>query len=420
MYVRKKEKVCIVDGKEAIAIYDFNTRRLYRVGSEVKHFFKQLESGNSLNIELLDEKTFNIVKDCLDIGLLETSEENFLTSDSFNDNINNFIDNDIDVVFCWLEITSYCNQKCIHCFMGNELNKNKLDINSIRIIAKDLSEMGVKKVALTGGEPTLHPNFLEILDILNEFNFKIIILTNGLNISDEMITKFRQYNVITRIPLLGLEKTHDRITGVSGAYKKCFNNINKLKNNSINLTITTTVMELNKNEIEQIQDIADNLDLDFEKGPIFPIGEAKKNWELLVTKDYQDILSNCHDFDFNPGRSIYSDEHYVNVPSKIKKYVDCGTRNIAITSSGYYVPCLLLRDSIFSMGSTYNKSIMHLVSEKNDNFRNLQDKMSTNNITPCNNCETRHICKGGGCKAVSYLFNNNIEEKNPHYLKCYY
>ncbi|PHO06610.1 hypothetical protein BFT35_10590 [Thermoanaerobacterium thermosaccharolyticum] len=420
MYVRKKEKICTVFGQDAVAIYDFNVGRLYRVGLEAKNFFKKLQGGKTINTEKLDNETLQMINDCLDIGILESSEELFQDNKSFNDNIETFIDKDFKIKFCWLEITSYCNQKCLHCFMGDELNRDILDINSIKCIVKDLSEMGVEKVALTGGEPTLHPNFLEIINILGNYNIKIVVLTNGTYITDDIVEVFKKFNVMVRIPLLGLEQTHDKITGTNGSFKKCISSINRLVDNNIKLNITTTVMAINKNEIEYIQDIADELDLDFEKGPIFPIGEAKNNWEILCTKDYQDIISSCHDVDTIVDRSMAESNKYIKIPLKIKKYIDCGTRNIAITSSGKYVPCLLLRNSDFIMGDIYRKSIKYLASEENCDFVNLQDKMSVKNIKVCRNCEVRHICKGGGCRAVSYLFNNNLAEKNPHYTNCYY
>ena len=64
-------------------------------------------------------------------------------------------------------------------------------------------------------------------------------------------------------------KTDEKITSVLKLYNLVVNNIKKLANIGINLTVTTTVMKNNIGNISKIQEFADFLDLDFEKAPIF-------------------------------------------------------------------------------------------------------------------------------------------------------
>ncbi|SMC25357.1 radical SAM additional 4Fe4S-binding SPASM domain-containing protein [Clostridium acidisoli DSM 12555] len=421
MFIKKKSNICIVNGNHALAIYDFNLKKLYRVGLECKNLFDKLDKFSQLEYDKLDDKTKNFVDKCINLNIIDKCTHLQKVSDTSNSDINSFIDNAIDVNFCWLEITSKCNQKCLHCFMGNELNTKELNVNIIKNVINDLSSIGVKTIALTGGEATLHPNFKEIIKMISSVNINIAVLTNGLFLDDETLKIFKDYNVDVRIPILGINENHDYITGVKGSFYKCTNNIKKLKEYGVNVMITSTVMEINKTEMNEIKTIADNLDIHFENGPIFPIGNAKKNWRKLIPKNYQTIINGCHSSaqDINTQKESKKNKS-IYLPNKISKYIDCGTKNIAITSSGNYVPCLLLRDNEFNMGSIFDNSLKSLISQKNNKFNAVQKKMSINNTKPCNSCETRHVCKGGGCRAVSYLFNGNIGEKNPYYQNCYY
>ena len=85
-----------------------------------------------------------------------------------------------------LSITDVCNFKCGYC-LPNGYQKDKsdnrkfLDVNEIKRLARGLSELGVCKIRLTGGEPTIRTDFFDIVKILkNESGIKkVVITTNG-------------------------------------------------------------------------------------------------------------------------------------------------------------------------------------------------------------------------------------------------
>jgi len=85
-----------------------------------------------------------------------------------------------------LSITDVCNFKCDYC-LPDGYKKNKGDnrtfisADEIRRLANALSQLGVSKIRLTGGEPTIRKDFFEILNILkkNSGIKKTVITTNG-------------------------------------------------------------------------------------------------------------------------------------------------------------------------------------------------------------------------------------------------
>ena len=85
-----------------------------------------------------------------------------------------------------LSITDVCNFKCGYCLPNGYIkdqsdNRKFLDINEIKRLAKGLSQLGVCKIRLTGGEPTVRKDFFDIVNILkNESGIKkVVITTNG-------------------------------------------------------------------------------------------------------------------------------------------------------------------------------------------------------------------------------------------------
>jgi MoaA/NifB/PqqE/SkfB family radical SAM enzyme len=69
-----------------------------------------------------------------------------------------------------LHITDRCNKGCDFCYQNSTVNGLDANKEEITTILYALSQMNVFEVALGGGEPTLHPNFKEIIDYANWHN----------------------------------------------------------------------------------------------------------------------------------------------------------------------------------------------------------------------------------------------------------
>ena len=85
-----------------------------------------------------------------------------------------------------LSITDVCNFKCGYCLPnGYQIDKSDnrkfLHLEEIARLAKALSELGVNKIRLTGGEPTVRKDFFEIIKVIkkNPGIKKTVITTNG-------------------------------------------------------------------------------------------------------------------------------------------------------------------------------------------------------------------------------------------------
>src|SRR5262249_47464925 len=77
-----------------------------------------------------------------------------------------------------LNITNRCNFKCGHCFR-EEASKEDLPLDTIEACLPTLRALGVQTLALTGGEPILHPRFPRVVELLARGGFRIGCVTNG-------------------------------------------------------------------------------------------------------------------------------------------------------------------------------------------------------------------------------------------------
>jgi len=88
-----------------------------------------------------------------------------------------------------MSITEVCNFKCGYCLPnGYKIDKSNngkfLNLNEIKNLAKCFLELGVRKIRITGGEPTVRKDFFDIIKVLKfETGIKnIVITTNGYNL----------------------------------------------------------------------------------------------------------------------------------------------------------------------------------------------------------------------------------------------
>lgn len=84
-----------------------------------------------------------------------------------------------------LTVSAVCNQHCPYCFTSDHLNSSRADRSFLEISDFDarldfLDRSGIDQVRLLGGEPTLHPQFPELIKRARARNKKIVVFTNGL------------------------------------------------------------------------------------------------------------------------------------------------------------------------------------------------------------------------------------------------
>ena len=283
-----------------------------------------------------------------------------------------------------LSITDVCNFKCGYCLPnGYQIDKSDnrkfLNINEIKRLAKGLSEMGVCKIRLTGGEPTVRKDFFDIVKILkNESGIKKVVMTtngyhldqkaknivdsglNGINISIDSL------NPETFKKITGHDRLNEILFGIKKLQNLGFDNIkvNAVLLNGINSSEKdfeewSKFIKINKIDFRYIElmQTGDNLDY-FKKYHIS--SNIFKNY-LIKNKWIHQTL----------GRDAGPSLNYINPEYKgkfgiIAPYSKnfCKTCNrLRITSRGDLRLCLFGNTGI---------SIRHLL-QKDDQLNELKD-----------------------------------------------
>lgn len=147
-----------------------------------------------------------------------------------------------------IELTSKCNERCIHCYIPHENKISNIDSDLFYDVIKQCKDMKVLHLTLSGGEPMLHKKFCDFLRKCREYDFSVNVLSNLTLLNDEILREMKAN------PLLGVQVSlysmnpyiHDEITQMKGSFEKTKNAILKLIENDIPLQISCPIMKQNK------------------------------------------------------------------------------------------------------------------------------------------------------------------------------
>ena len=118
-----------------------------------------------------------------------------------------------------------------------------------------------KNILIIGGEPTIHPDFIKVLKILNNRN--VSVLTNGRMLSyDAFCDSIKNKNMHFLVEVFSHDgKKHDKLTKVRGSFKQTINGIKKPIERNFNVSVVIPLINGSIKDIEETIDFFKGFDL---------------------------------------------------------------------------------------------------------------------------------------------------------------
>lgn len=121
-----------------------------------------------------------------------------------------------------LAITYGCQAHCHKCYAANLKRKDEsyLSLDEIRGLVAQAKQLGLIHVNITGGEPTLRDDLVDVVRACSPEDIMVSIVTNSLAMTREKLAALRKAGLNTiQISLDSADPvTHDRLRGVPGCY----------------------------------------------------------------------------------------------------------------------------------------------------------------------------------------------------------
>lgn len=201
-----------------------------------------------------------------------------------------------------LSLTNVCNQNCVWCCDAVVRRKypGHADKKVLFNLVKDLQKGGTKGITIEGGgEPTLHPDFEEIVNRIRESNMAVGLLSNGLNM-EKVIPNISCFEWI-RISLdADNAYTFKKYKGTKG-FSKVMDNIERLVRNKRKTVISVGYVATRYN-LKNIKDVVERLrDIGIDYFYIRPIEDNPKyassnnmEWLKKYSNDDFDVVVNYY------------------------------------------------------------------------------------------------------------------------------
>jgi radical SAM protein with 4Fe4S-binding SPASM domain len=336
------------------------------------------------------------------------------------------------------EVTQRCNLRCIHCRAAaspETPETNLISGNNIARLMKELKDLGCPTLALTGGEPLLRPDIVNIIKEASKQGIKTRIQSNSLLLTDSLAKELKEAGLYSfGVGLDGSRpEISDQIRNLDGAFLKAVDSIKLLKSLGIKVHVEFTVTRLNMGDLAATLNLLESLKVDTflaraaiftgratSKNPIFLLspGEYKAFLEELSLERRLRKLKmviNCQD-------PLYhlADETIMN---KLKEFGDvysgkiisgctAGQNMMHIRCDGKIGICTFLQSIV--LGDFYNNSLIDIWNNRLA-IPEVKDLVNRKYSGFCGSCRDRFIC--GGCRARALLINNNLLGTDPYCWK---
>ena len=193
------------------------------------------------------------------------------------------------------EATLRCNARCTFCGSGcGDVSSypDELTGDEIRAALLDISQkLDPSQIMLniTGGEPLVREDVLEVAGYAAELGFPWGMVTNGSLIDDSVIDRMRASGMKTlTVRIDGCKETHERLRRLDGSFERIISALRSIRNQGFaeHLQVTTVVNKQNISELEELRKILLDVGLDsWRVVTADPIGRAKNNSAVLLDKD---------------------------------------------------------------------------------------------------------------------------------------
>lgn len=254
--------------------------------------------------DYLSDAKYRVIFDYLtQHKIISASPQDFLSSSS---------DRVRQLYYVSLQVTEKCNLRCKHCYAsaGEANYANELTLDQWKSTISGIAEFAdVEKCIpiITGGEPLLRRDILDIIDFAMAKLNNVVVVTNSLLLTDELIAELAsRENLMIQVSLDGARReTHEYIRG-KGTYDRAIRNIEKLVQNQINVGLSPICTETFFEEIDEYFQLAKKLGVKtVQLQPVQYIGRAltdqkikrvngdkliRKITEYYFSETYHDII----------------------------------------------------------------------------------------------------------------------------------
>lgn len=332
------------------------------------------------------------------------------------------------------EATRRCNLKCVHCGspsedvdLEEELSTKEI-VGAFEQIATDFDMSQFRHINITGGEPFVRKDLIEVLRSIHRYPVyrNIDIQTNGIILADnpDLFSELEKCGVTgIGVSIDGLEQTHDAFRRIQGGFAKAFKAARLGVEHGYTVTVSVVAHKKNIDEIRELYELVK----DEIKPRIFrimtidPIGRAEFDSEHLLEPEQVRQVIDFLKIEYEKNCSGYADQKTTMVElgcggwlgkeleGTVRPFIfHCiaGLNNLGILYDGKLASCSNISRE-FIEGDLRKDNIKDIWVNRYQRYRKFEWKKTR----LCVDCDEWDFCHGGPMH-----WNRKIKDFCPKYL----
>jgi len=336
-------------------------------------------------------------------------------------------------------ITGRCNLKCRHCYMESPAGRyGELPLPEIIRLIDQFAQANVHQVDLSGGEPFLRDDLLEIMAALADKKIGVAqIYSNGLLITDEILQGIKDLGLLPNIQVsfdgCGI---HELIRGVRGIEQAVIQAVRRLRAHGFQVTVATSLDRSNVGVLKETYALMKELDIKFWRvAPPQKIGNFRHTTTAL---SLEEMMAACAPIaarwsaDGKPfslqlpgfsGPQLNSGHENNGYDRYTPESYDCAFVRLAtsVLPDGTVIPCPGFADT-----AVYEQMPNLLVAPftkiwSQSSLRSIIDRKKSDVLAAvgeCAACDQFKVC-GAGCRAAAMVENGQLMSKDPRSCEYY-
>ncbi|SDU44177.1 mycofactocin radical SAM maturase [Jiangella alkaliphila] len=327
---------------------------------------------------------------------------------------------DAPICLTW-ELTYACNLSCVHCLSSSgRRDPRELSTEECKAVIDELERMQVFYVNIGGGEPTVRPDFWELVDYATEHRVGVKFSTNGVKIDTEVAARLAASDYVdVQISLDGATADVNDLVRGPGSYATAIRAMEHLAAAGFTgFKISVVVTRQNAGQLDDFKAIADRYGAQLRLTRLRPSGRGADVWdELHPTAQQQREL---YDWLLDHGENVLTGDSFFHLSAYGESLPGlnlCGAGRVVclIDPVGDVYACPFAIHESFLAGNVRAEGGFTRVWRESDLFAELRSPQTGGACTKCQHFDS---CRGG-CMAAKFFTGLPLDGPDPECVQGY-
>lgn len=309
-----------------------------------------------------------------------------------------------------LELTNRCNEKCIHCIRESPTLRfsDELSTEEWLAIVDELARIHTFSICLTGGECTIHPGFMEIIERCRSHRINISIKTNALSLHRLAPILAEKGVGFIEVSLYGATPaTHDRCTRIPGSFRLLVDGVKAARLAGIPISLNAVVFRWNAHEVLAMKELGRSLDCNIKRDYMLTNTDIGRHLDTeMATPAQMREIEAVWPMNTLPGAQ--------NQLSKVKICAQ-GMNSIAVTARGEILSCVTIRKPLGHFRKERLTAVWHRATGGHSGSPKRAHDIDYSRFTRCESCDFLPVCNV--CLGQNYSATGSFYE--PPLERCY-